>query len=237
MYSKVADLDVKLERYADAENALEMAIGAHPTRRNLHTRLIDVQLGFLKDQEKADRSTQRFLRLCQPTPRNLLDAGRVYYSRDSWLSAAELGKHAAARADTMIAAHALVGNAYWRAGYPDTGLAYLAGPLERYADEPVLWVIQGSLQIGAGRFDAALQSLARALEIDSDNYPAHRARMMALFRLERYEDSLAEAELCHTLTDSEDELRFLRMHANRVRDAMAGGVENRGRAVEGGTPP
>ena len=237
MYSNVADLEVKMERYGDAESTLGMAIGAHPTRRNLHTRLIDVQLGFLKNPARADTSTRRFLRLCQPTSRNLLDAARLYYSRDSWIRAATLAKQAAAVEDTLIAAHALVGNAYWRAGYPDTGLAYLAGPMQRYANVASLWVVRGSLQIGAGQLDAALASLARALALEPNSYPAHRARMMALFNAERYEESLAEADTCRTLTQSEDELRFLRMHINRIRDTMSGALERSGRAVEGGTPP
>lgn len=237
MYGKVADLDVKLGRYADAEGALEMAIGSHPTRRDLHTRLIDVQVGFLENQARADSSTRRFLRLCSPTPENLYDAARLYFARDAWLGAAELAKQAALRADTLIVAHTLVGNAYWRAGWPDTGLAYIEGPLERHPDAAELWVMRASLEIGAKRPEAALESLQRALELDPNSYTAHRARMMALYNAERYEESLAESDVCYALTESDDEKRFLRMHANRVREILEGRPPGRGYPAEGGTEP
>lgn len=237
MYGKVADLDVKLSRYSDAESALEMAIASHPTRRDLHTRLIDVQVGFLENPARADSSTRRFLRLCSPTPQNYYDAARLYFARKAWLRAAELARQAAARADTMIAAHALVGTAYWRAGYPDTGLTYLEGPLQRYPEEVELWVTRASLEIGAQRPEAALQTLSRALELAPDSYTAHRARMMALYNAKRYEESLAESEVCYGLTDSEDERRFLRMHSNRVRDILQGRSPESGHPAEGGTKP
>ncbi len=236
-YFQIADIDVKQGRYEDAERALEMAIAAHPTRRILHTRLIDLQLGFLEKPARADSSTRRFLRLCKPTTQNFFDAARVHYGRKNMLMAAALAKQAAAQADTLIQAHALTGRALWRAGRPDSGLAYLEGPLDRYPHEAELWVVQGSLYIGAERYDDAMRSLQRALEIDPDNYEAQRARMMGLFMAERYDESLAAAEVCARLTDNEDEQRFLRMHVNRVREILAGKAPRPGAPDDSETAP
>ena len=178
-YFQVADIDVKQGRHADAERALEMAIAAHPTNRILHTRLIDLQLGFLENPARADSSTRRFLRLCGPTPENLFDAARVHFRRKSVLGAAQLARQAALRADTLVAAHALVGRAFWRAGLPDSGLAYLEGPLQRYPDDVELWVVRGSLLIGAARYDEALQSLSRALDLEPGVFAFEDPRRIA----------------------------------------------------------
>jgi tetratricopeptide (TPR) repeat protein len=235
-YFQVAEIDVKQGRYEDAERALELGIAAAPTQRLLHTRIIDLQLGLLKRPARADTSTRRFLRLCQPTARNLFDAARLHFGRNSFLGAATLAREAALRADTMIVAHALVGASYWRAGYPDTGLAYIEGPLERYPEAAGLWLARGLLLIGAKRIDAALESLDRSLELRPNNYDAHRARMMAFYNAKRYEESLAEADVCFGLTDSEDEQRFLRAHVSRVR-AIMDGTQTHRLGDEGGTPP
>jgi tetratricopeptide (TPR) repeat protein len=219
-YLQLASMNIRLSRYDEAELALENAIAARPTHRILHTRLIDLQLGYLRKPEQADSSTSRFLRLCGSTPENLRDAAWIHYRRNSFELAIDLAAAAAQEVDSMIAAHVIIAKSYWKAQLLDDGLAYVAGPLQRYPDEPALWVAKGSLEIGKGRYDEALESLDRAIEIEPSHYEAHQARMMAFFNADRLQESMEQARICHEMTENESERRFLQSHIRRIQERM-----------------
>ncbi|UCE02088.1 MAG: tetratricopeptide repeat protein [Candidatus Latescibacterota bacterium] len=219
-YFQLASMNIRLNRYEEAELALENAIAARPTHKILHTRLIDLQLGYLGKPELADSSTSRFLRLCGGTPENLRDAAWIHYRRNSFKPAIELAGAAAQEVDSMIAAHVIVAKSYWKAQLLDDGLAYVAGPLQRYPDEPALWVAKGSLQIGRGRYDEALESLDRAIEIEPSRYEAHQARMMEFFNANRLQESMEQARICYEMTENENERRFLQSHIHRIQERM-----------------
>jgi tetratricopeptide (TPR) repeat protein len=226
-YFQAAQIDLRLRRYPDAERALQKAIAAHPARALLHTQLVDVQLSFLRNPARADSSTQRFLRLCGRTPDNLRDAARVHYRRGSYAVSTALALAAAQAADTMMAAHVLVAKSYWKSGRSEEGLRYLEGPLARYPEAAELWSVRGNLEIGRGRYDDALRSLDRALELDPRHYETQRTKMIALFNADRFEEALAQAELCKELTRSEGERNFLDQEMERIRRRLRGEKEER----------
>jgi len=226
-YFQLAQIDVRMRRFPEAERVLENAIAAHPTRAPLHTWFIDLQLGFLRNPAQADSSTRRFLRLCGRTPKNLGDAAMVHYRRRSYQTSTALALEAAQAADTLLAAHVLVAKSYWKAGRSEEGLRYIAAPLQRYPRAPELWAARGSLEIGAARYDDAIRSLDRALEIDPRHYESHRAKMMALFNANRLEEALAQAEVCLEMADREQEKYFVEQQMSRIRSRMRGEKEER----------
>ncbi|MFQ5601375.1 MAG: tetratricopeptide repeat protein [Candidatus Krumholzibacteriia bacterium] len=221
-YFQLALIDVQERKWQEAERHLELAIESHPMRPLLHLRLIDLQLSFLRLPARADSSTARFLRLCGRTPEHLRDAAYVHHQRSSFPTSIALAREAASAVDTMITAHVIAAKSYWKSGRIDEGLSYLEGPLARYVDSPELWVARGSLQIGGGRHEEALESIGKALEVDPQNYPAHLARLMALFNATRFEEALEQANHCKELTDNDEELRFLRAQIGRIRERMRG---------------
>lgn len=231
---QAAQIDMHMHQFESAEQALELAIEADPTRNVLHLALIDAQLAHQRNPAGAESTATRFLRLSGRTPENLRDAARLFYRRNAMLPARQLAMEAAQAVDTMITAHVIVAKAYWRSGLAAEGLQYLEGPLQRHPEELPLWTAHASLLIGAARYDDALRSIDRALNIDPDNYDAHRVRMMALYNAKRYEETLQEAMVCRRLTQESREIHFLESLMARVNNEMQGQADPPSSATEGG---
>jgi tetratricopeptide (TPR) repeat protein len=231
---QAAQIDMHLHRFESAEQALEQAIEAHPTRNVLHLALIDAQLAHSKDPAPAESTATRFLRLTGRTPENLRDAARLFYRRKAYPIARDLAMEATQEADSMITAHVIVAKSFWRSGLAEEGLEYLRGPLERHPDELPLWTAHASLLIGAARFDDALRSIDRALSIEPDNYDAHRVRMMALYNAKRYEEAMREAMVCRKLNTDSREVHFLESLMARINTLMQAQDDTPSSAAEGG---
>ena len=221
---QLAQIDFQEEKWREAEVHLVRAIQDHPTRMVLHHRLIDLQLAALSKQGAADSSTMRFLQFCGTTPENLRDSAHIHFKRKSYSSAIALARRAVAASDTMITAHAILARSHWRAGYLQEALELLEGPMQRYPMAVDLWVIKGSVLVGERRTDEALEALEHALVLDPDSYDGNVAKMMALFVGGDYEEAIVQANHCRTLTENEDEQRFLRGQLGRFEEALQGHV-------------
>ena len=196
--------------------------------------LIDLQLGYLKRPAAADTCLQNFLRLCGRAPENLRDASLVYFRRKFMPDALILAKAAVAQQDTMITAHVLVAKSYWRSGRSMEGLEYLEGPLSRYPQSVSLWATQASLLVGAGRFDEAVKAADHALALAPDDYESHRARMMALYNGNRFQEALDQAMTCRKMATSQNEIHFLESMMARIRAGQEGKDDPPTSATEGG---
>jgi len=217
---QLAQLSFRESKWQQVASELEQAIAADPTRGQLHMRLVDLQLGQLRDQAAADSSVSRFLRLCGRTGHNLAAAAYVHYREGSYARAEELGRQAVALVDSMTSTHALIAKSMWKAKRIEAGRRYLEGPLQRYPRSAELWVAEGSLLAGAQRHAEAIATLDRALEIDPKNYAAHYARLVALTGAKRLQEALREVEDCRKLTDDPNEQRALQSRQGDLRQLL-----------------
>jgi tetratricopeptide (TPR) repeat protein len=219
---QLAQLDFQERRWKDAERHLNRAIADHPTRALLHHRLIDLQLLGTKNVAAADSSTMRFLKFCGPSAENLRDAAHIHLKRRSYRSASERSRQAVTLSDTMVSAYVILARSTWRAGYLEEALDILEDPMQRYPERVDLMVVKSGVLIGMKQIDAALAILDRALSLEPSNYEANVARMMGLYVKGDYQGALEQGHHCETLTEDENELRFLRGQLARFQDALEG---------------
>lgn len=221
---QLATLSYKEQKWSQAADELRQAIAADPTRTQLHSRLLDLQLDRLQDAAAAESTTARFLRLCGRTGKNLGDAAFVHYAHKSYVQAESLGREAVARADSNIQAHAVVARCLLRGRRVPEGLQYLEGPLARYPKAVDLWVAQSLLLLEAGGAAAGLAAADRAVAVAPQDFEAHQARQKALALLGRYPDALREIEVSRGLTEDPGRLRMLLTQQRILRSLMGGGA-------------
>jgi len=226
------------KQWARAASELERAIAAHPTRVQLHTRLLDLQLGPLQKPAAAESTTTRFLRLCGPTPENLGNAAYVHYQNKSYAEAENLSRQAIALQDSFIQGHAILARSLWKSGRPRDGLQALETPIARWPDAPALWVSRSLLLADIGERIEALNAADRAVALAPGDFESHQARQKALALLGRYDEALREIDVARQLTQDPSEQRMLQTQQSIVRHMMgleAGGTVTRSDSL--GTGP
>jgi tetratricopeptide (TPR) repeat protein len=206
---QLAQISYGEKKWSEAAQDLQRAIAAHPTRVQLHTRLLDLQLGRLQDVIGSDSTTSRFLRVCGRTPQNLHDISFIYYKHRSYERSETLARQAVALSDTVFGAHSLVARSLWKTNHTEEGLKYLDGVLQRYPRTTELWVARGGLLQSLGRSREALEAAEKAVAIDPKDYPSHQLRALALASEGRNADALKELAVCRTLVNDPAELQRL----------------------------
>jgi tetratricopeptide (TPR) repeat protein len=221
---QLASLSYKQGNWPQVAAELESAIAAHPTRVQLHTRLLDLQLRKLGDRAAADSTTARFLRLCGRTPGSLYDAAYVNHENRAYQPAAELAAEALALSDTLIGAHVLLARSTAELGRPGEALAYLQAQLERFPRAAELWLTRGHVLQGQGGYAQSLAAADHVLSLDSNDYRGHQLRAIALASLGRNAEALREVQLCKTMTRDPNEQRRLAKLESRLVAAQGGSL-------------
>lgn len=230
-YFQLATLSFAEKKPAQAARELELAIEAHPSRLQLHTRLLDLQLGPLADSTAAAATTERLLVDCGRTPRHLTDAGYVHYQHRSYIAAAALAQAAVAMRDSFPEGHALLARSLGKQGRMAEGLRGLDGPLERYPRAHELWVAKSLLSLDVGLRKPALEAANRAVSLAPRDFEAHQARQKALAGDGQLQEALAEIEIARGLAADPAQLQMLQRQESFLRRLLgqaASGGEVRG---------
>jgi tetratricopeptide (TPR) repeat protein len=217
---QLAQISYRERDWTRAAEELERSIAAHPTRSLLHTRLMDLQLGTLRDAAAADSSLARFLRLCGSTPQNLHDAAFVYMRNQAFTASTDLARRAIAASDTLISAHVILGRSLVEAGRGPEALTHLDAQLERWPRSIDLWNARGHVLQVMGAYGRALENADRVLELAPNEYWGHQLRAIALASLGRNEESLEEVKICLASTRDPNEQRRLLKLQGRLNAAM-----------------
>ena len=217
---QLATISYGEKQWQRAATELERAIAAHPTRIQLHTRLLDLQLGPLENPTAAESTTARFLRLCGRTPENLSNAGFLHYQNKNWAEAERLARQSIALQESYVPGHAILARSLWKSGKPRDGLRALEEPIARWPDAPVLWVTRSLLLADVGAHAEALEAADRAVALAPGDFEAHQTRQRALALLGRYEEALREIDVARQLTQDPSELRMLQTQQAIVRRMM-----------------
>ena len=216
-YFQLATISYQEKKSAQAAGELEQAIAAHPSRLQLHTRLLDLQLGRLADSTAAAATTERFLRDCGRTPRHLADAAYVHYQHAHYTTAAALAREAVAQQDSFPEGHAILARSLWKQGRVADGRRGLSGPLERYPRAPELWVAKSLLDLELGLRREALAAAERAVQLAPRDFEARQARQKALAGNGQLQEALAEVEATRRFTENPGQLQMLQRQETLLR--------------------
>ena len=241
-YFQLASISYLEKKGAQAAGELEQAIAADPARLQLHTRLLDLQLGPLADSTAAAITTERLLRSCGRTPRHLADVAYVHYQHREYATAGDLAREAVAQQDSFAEGHAILARSLLKLNRVPEGLRAIEGPLERYPRAPELWVAKSLLTLELGRRTEALAAAERAVQLSPRDFEAHQARQKALAASGRLQDALAEVETTRGLTKDPGQLRMLQRQESLLRGLLAqtsgtGMISAPGAADSAGTSP
>lgn len=219
-YFQLATLSYAEKNWPLAARELNLAIESHPQRAQLHTRLLDLQVGRIGDLAAADSTLERFVRVCGPTAENFEGAAFVYYQNRIYDRAEGLARQATAASDSAYGAHALIARSLWRQGKLKDGLKSLETPLARYPGAVDLWVAQGLLLAEDGKKEAALAAADRALQVNPRAYEAHKLRQKVLAEMSRLPEALEEIEIALQLTQDPAERRILASQQAAIRSVL-----------------
>jgi tetratricopeptide (TPR) repeat protein len=218
---QLASLSFRDKHWDQAAGELESGIAAHPQRVQLHTLLLDLQLGPLADPAGAESTTTRFLRICGPTAEHFGNAADVYLKHDASAAAAvPLARRAVELQDSYVEGHALLAQALFKSGRTEEALAELDAAQMRYPSAVPLWIERSRIQLHRGARQEALAAADGAVRLAPRSYDAHQARQRALSILGRYEEALREIELSRGLTSDPGEQLRLERQERIVRGAM-----------------
>lgn len=219
-YFQLATLSYLEKNWSQAEHELNLAIESHPQRAQLHTRLLDLEVGRIGDLAAADSTLERFVRLCGPTAENFESAAYVYYQNKIYDRAEGLARQATAVSDSAYGAYGLIARSLWRQGKLKEGLKSLEAPLARYPSAAELWVAQGLLLVEDNKREAALAAADRALQLNPREYEAHKLRQKVLAAMSRLPEALQEIEIALQLTQDPTERRLLTSQQAVIRSLM-----------------
>jgi len=217
---QLATLSYAEKNWKQAAIELEQAIQSHPQRTQLHTRLLDLQLGPLQDPPAADSTVSRFFRTCGRTPGNVESVAYVYYQRHGYARAEKLAAEAFAGSDSAITAHVVYARALWRQDRPAEALRSLDAPLARHPSSVDLWVTKGFLLIEARQTDAALAVANRAVGLAPHSFDAHQLLQKVYANQGRLQDALREIDVARELTQDPNEQRQLVGQARTLRNLL-----------------
>jgi len=219
-YFQLATLSYLEKNWPQAARELNLAIESHPQRAQLHTRLLDLQVGRIQDLAAADSTVERFVRLCGPTAENFESAAFVYYQNKIYPRAESLAREATAASDSAYGAYALIARSLWRQGKLKDGLKSLEAPLARHPAAAELWVAQGLLLAEAGKTEAALAAADRVLQLNPREYEGHKLRQKVLGEMSRLPEALQEIEIALQLTQDPGERRLLTSQQAAIRSLL-----------------
>jgi tetratricopeptide (TPR) repeat protein len=217
---QLASISYAEKNWKQAAIELEQAIQSHPQRAQLHTRLLDLQLGPLHDLPAADSTVSRFLRVCGRTPGNLENVAFVLYQRQNYARAEELASEAFASSDSAITAHVVYARSLWRQDRLADGLKSLDGPLARHPSSVDLWVTKGILLVEARRPDEALAVANRAVAIAPSSFDAHELLQKVYANQGRLQDALREIDVARELTQDPNDQRRLVSQSRAIRNLL-----------------
>lgn len=234
-YFQLATLSYLDKNWPQAARELGTAIESHPQRAQLHTRLLDLQVGRMGDLAAGDSTVARFLRLCGNNTANLESAAFVYYQNKLYDRAESLAREATAISDSAYSAYGLAARSQWRQGKLREGLRSLDEPLARHPSAAPLWVTRGLLLSEDGKQQEALAAADRAVQLDPQDYEAHKLRQKVLAEMSRLPEALQEVEAAMRLTQDPAEQRQLAAQQQAMRSVLqqTGGTS----MLPGGTPP
>jgi tetratricopeptide (TPR) repeat protein len=241
-YFQLATISYMEKQGAQAARELEQAIAADPAREQLHTRLLDLQLGPLADSTAAAATTQRLLQDTGRTPRHLADAAYIHYQHRSYASALELARAAVAMQDSFTEGHSIEVRSLWKLGRTSEALRTLQEPLQRYPRASELWVSKALLLLDVGKRTEALAAAERAVQLAPRDYEAHQARQMALAASGRLQEALAEVQATRALAKDPVQQRTLQRQEQILRGLLSqtsgkGMLPGPGAADTSGTQP
>jgi len=219
-YFQLATLSYLEKNWPQAVQELTLAIESHPERAQLHTRLLDLQVGRMGDLAAADSTVARYLRLCGRTAANLESVAYVYYQNKQYSRAEDVAREATAMSDSAYAAYGLIARAMWRQGRLRDGLKSLETPLARYPSAATLWVARGLLLAEDSQQPEALAAADRAVQLNPEDYEAHKLRQKVLGGMSRLPEALKEIEIAMRLTQDPAEQRLLAAQQQAIREVL-----------------
>lgn len=219
-YFQLASISVEEKDWKRAETELQHAIAADPSRRLFHARLIDLQLGSLKDAAAAESSAARFVRTCGDDAENLHAIGFIYLQQEDFLGAESWGRKAVARDDTLTKAHALVATSLARQGRGREAMQYLAPLLQQQPRNGELWMARARVAMVLGSRPDAIDAADRAVQAMPNSFETHLVRMQALGGVGRLEEAAAEAARARGLAVDAVDQRRLRIEENNLQRAV-----------------
>jgi len=219
-YFQLATLSYMERNWPQAARELNLAIESHPERAQLHTRLLDLQVGRMGDLAAADSTVVRYLRLCGRTAANLESVAYVYYQNKQYNRAEDVAREATAASDSAHAAYGLIARSMWRQGRLREGLKSLDAPLARYPSAATLWVARGLLLAEDSKHEEALAAADRALQLNPQDYEAHKLRQKVLGEMSRLPEALKEIEIAMQLTQDPAEQRLLAAQQQVIRGVL-----------------
>lgn len=234
-YFQLATLSYLEKNWPQAAQELTLAIESHPQRAQLHTRLLDLQVGRLGDLAAGDSTVARFVRLCGREANNLESVAYVYYQNKQYDRAEQMAREATAVSDSAYVAYGLIARSMWRQGKLRDGLKSLDTPLERHPGAAILWVARGLLLAEDSKQEEALAAADRALQLNPQEYEAHKLRQKVLGEMSRLPEALKEIEIAMRLTQDPAEQRLLAGQQQAIRSVLQ---QTRGTGVlPSGAPP
>ena len=219
-YFQLASISVTEKDWKRAEGELQQAIAADPNRRLFHARLIDLQLGSLKEPAAAESSAARFLRTCGDDAENLHAIGFIYTQQKDYVRAEFWGREAVARDDTVTKAHALVANSLARQGRGREAVQYLAPLLEKQPRNGELWIARARVAMSLGDRRAVIEAADQAVRALPNSFEAHLIRMQALGGAGRLEEAVAEAGRARAVAADATDHRRLRTEEATLQRAL-----------------
>ncbi len=112
---------------------------------------------------------------------------------------------AEATASTDPAAHATYARALMASTRRAEGIAFLERSLERFPDDPDLWLLRGQVAMRTGELDRADRALSRAIELDPDRAVALRDRGQLRRLRGRLRDGFVDLSRAHRLDPDDPE--------------------------------